>query len=159
MGSVVLAFRQQATKALPAAATAAQVQAALQALPTVGLVSVEVVTPGNADALCLPGGNQLLVTFLTVHGDLPPIRVATQNVDAFEVSEYRAGSKQDVACANRGLCDADTGLCSCFAGFGSSAGQGGPGSLRDCGYPLPLLSSQQVQQARQAAAEQQQLLQ
>lgn len=159
VGSVVLTFRQYSTKALSALSSTSEVQAALQALPSVGLVSVEVVTPGNNDTFCQVGGNEFLVTFKTVHGDLPPITVDTQNIDTFTISQYQRGTKADVPCANRGLCDAETGLCQCFAGFGSSNGQGEAGLYRDCGYPLPMLSSSMVQQARQIAADQQLLSQ
>ena len=46
------------------------------------------------------------------------------------------GNKENILCSNRGICDHMTGLCTCFRGFGSSDGNGGPGTRGDCGHFL-----------------------
>ena len=52
------------------------IQAALQTMSGVGLVSVEVTNDDTGALLCTSVGNQFMVTFLTVHGQLPLITVA-----------------------------------------------------------------------------------
>jgi hypothetical protein len=76
-----LSFRGARTRALPFSASAAQVQAALQALPTVGRVDVTYSrnsVAGSPDHFCLPApySQQVYFAFHTQHGDLPPLRVA-----------------------------------------------------------------------------------
>jgi len=69
------------------------------------------------------------------------------------VMQVVKGSRENVECAGRGLCDHGTGQCNCFKGYGSSNGlptwgngkvqfddtgthvtTGGEGSRRDCGF-------------------------
>lgn len=141
LGDIILSFRQYSTSVLSAASTTSEVQAALELLPSVGKVSVETYVAGANNSLCLTTGNQFLVTFLTVHGDLPLITYNTNNIGTFAVTKYQAGTKQDIECSGRGLCDHTTGLCECFSGYGSSDGQGNAGSFRDCGYLEPIEAS------------------
>lgn len=50
-------------------------------------------------------------------------------------------TEEDVSlytCSNHGICNHETGNCQCFSGWGSSDGNGGLGSLRDCGHRLAL---------------------
>lgn len=136
-GSVVLSFRQQSTAALPASATTSEVAEALQALSSVGRVTVTVLQPTGNNSLCDVGGSEFLVTFKTVHGSLPKITASTININSFTVTEYKKGTKQDIVCSGRGLCNVESGLCECFAGFGSSDGDTNAGTRRDCGYVLP----------------------
>jgi len=95
------------------------------------------------DMMCnVDGNNTVIVTFLQEHGDLPPITVTGTgphkdkvDVDADGTGAYsRTGTKESVECSGRGLCDRNTGLCKCYAGYASSDGRGGKGDLRDCGH-------------------------
>jgi len=161
LGSLVLTFRGQSTPILSGSINAAYLTAALEALSTVGIVSIEPLGQGGVDMLCTPEGNNFLVTFKTQHGDLPLLTYKTQNIDTFSVTTLIVGtkvkftsysincfisfisnyhsiiSKEMVSCSNKGLCDAATGLCSCFAGFGSSDGMGNRGNMNDCGWVMP----------------------
>ena len=121
-------------------ATSAQVQAALQSVSAVGLVSVDVNDAYGEDRLCSPKGSAMLVTFRTAHGPLPLLQHSLQNIANLFVTEYRRGNKAELECSGRGVCDHTLGLCECFGGYGSSDGMGGAGSLRDCGYVLPMVA-------------------
>lgn len=143
-GNIVLTFRQYSTTPLAPNSTSADVRTALELLPSVGEVSVEPFGPSDIDRICQPAGNQLIVTFKTEHGDLPLIQFAVENIDGvsdfFNIVEHLPGTKENLECAGRGLCDHSNGQCSCFPGYGSSDGKGGKGNNRDCGYLEPILA-------------------
>lgn len=144
-GSIVFTFREQTSPAVPVTATSAQIKAALEAMSTIGEVAVEPYVENGPDILCNSQSNQLIVTFLTVHGNLPMIDFQRQNVNSFTVTEYAAGNKENLECSGRGLCDHSTGMCNCFEGFGSSNGKGGRGSKRDCGYQEPIVNPSKIE--------------
>lgn len=52
-----------------------------------------------------------------------------------------SGSKENVFCSNRGLCDVQTGSCQCFHDFYSSDGRGSAGGRGDCGHQLQEITS------------------
>lgn len=139
LGIIVLSFREDSTIVLSPTTTTAQLQAALEAMPTAGIVAVETLDPTSADSLCLITGQSIVVTFKTVHGALPMIGYNVKAIDTFAITELAKGSKENDVCSNRGLCDHATGVCACFPGYGSSDGQGGPGGLHDCGYIEPVI--------------------
>lgn len=160
-----LSFQNAATATFGASTSAYALQQLLQALPTVGAVSVSYsrgVTFCNADFGTLPAsGNVVAITFLTAHGPLPSlvvldgqgallsgvlnnaISVAAGGVSltyntasGVALAPSVVGTKENAPCANRGVCDMATGTCACFPGFASSNGRGGQGSSGDCGYAL-----------------------
>jgi len=137
IGNVIFTFRQGVSVAVSVTASVTDVKNALQAIPTVGLVAVETVIVTNPNTLCTPAGNQFLVTFLTTHGALPLMQLASNYIDLITISENVQGTKEHDTCSGRGLCDPTTGLCTCFLGFSSSDGMGNQGILGDCGYTIP----------------------
>ena len=50
------------------------------------------------------------------------------------------GTHENHVCSDRGICDFLTGICGCFAGYGSSDGSRGEGKRGDCGYVEPYLT-------------------
>lgn len=52
---------------------------------------------------------------------------------ALRVYSYRS-ARTEVPCSNRGVCDYNTGTCTCYDGYQSSNGQGKRGTRGDCGY-------------------------
>lgn len=142
LGSVVLTFREKTTVPLTTTATITQVKEALEALDSIGEVAVEVLNPTGTNSLCTAAGNTFVVTFRTEHGDLPMIQGDETNIDSFSIVEYAKGTKENLVCSGRGLCNHDTGMCECIEGFGSSDGKGYKGTKRDCGYQLPIVSQE-----------------
>jgi hypothetical protein len=119
--------------------TAAGLKAALEALPSVGYVSVEPKDTSLADQMCLVNAQQeFVVTFLTTHGDLPMIQISNNvGITTLRIAELRAGTKENLECSGRGVCDRAYGTCACFTGFGPSDGMGGMGLIDDCGFLEP----------------------
>lgn len=76
-GSFRLSFRGQLTTALAPEADDADIEAALEALSSIGDVAVTLAT--GTQGVCEPS-NTASVQFLTEHGDLPPIRVVRRDV-------------------------------------------------------------------------------
>jgi hypothetical protein len=141
LGLFRLSFRQASTIELPANATLDIIQNALESLSTVGTISIDTYSNLSGDGavqLCTPSGNQFVITFLSVHGPLPLLQITSSNIDSLTVSELVAGTKENIQCSGRGLCDPTTGACDCFTGYGSSDGMGNKGSLGDCGYIEPV---------------------
>lgn len=142
VGTVVLTYKQHDLVSLDATTTAAELAAALEALDIIDDVKVDIDTNGGADSMCTPTGSTFHVQFLTEHGDLPMLQFAVENVDSFEVEEYKKGTKEHWECSGRGLCDRSSGECTCFQGFGSSDGKGQRGNKGDCGYIEPILGGE-----------------
>jgi hypothetical protein len=103
---------------------------------------------GDVNKACTEtGDNTVLVTFLTELGDLPaltttdsctiPSCATTFKIETDGAGLSVKGTRERTTCSGRGTCDHFTGLCTCFEGFGSSDGAGGPGIRRDCGYVHP----------------------
>lgn len=150
-GSFALTFRGETTRILEGIESAVDLEAALNALPSTGRVSVTYADPSIysgapdllADSLhlCRSSNQIIAVEFLSPTGDVPPITAKKlENFgidDSIEVSEFIKGTKEYIVCSGRGLCNHDTGLCECFTGFASSDGQGNAGTLRDCGFKSP----------------------
>lgn len=146
-GSFVFEFRGQRTEALSVDSTASDLETAINALSTIERVVIGYDDPSidvNASPLenlkiCRTSVQVLFVEFLSPTGDIPLLKVKSINgVDHIVVSEQTPGTKEDIVCSGRGICDHLTGECECFTGFASSDGQGNSGILRDCGYKSPV---------------------
>ena len=124
----------------------ADVEAALEALTTITDVNVYL-DNNSADPttqiVCDSGGTTFHVEFLSPTGDVPLLIHTTENLDDFTVTETTKGDKEWITCSGRGICDHETGTCSCATGFTASNGQGASGTLQDCGYKTPIVATEE----------------
>jgi hypothetical protein len=145
-GTFTLTYLGKTTQPIAYNAKISDVTAALSALSTIGLTSampavgmakVSVSMPTSAQA-CLPAGATWYVTFLQQFG--PVNNMVPQSLSlggaspTITVSTVVVGSKENIMCSNRGICDEAVGQCSCSLGFDSSNGYNGAGTRDDCGY-------------------------
>jgi hypothetical protein len=100
------------------------------------------------NAMCTTSGGVTKVTFRLPHGDVPDISVTAYGTLAGTINvhtngqwsgidphtESARGTRESIECSNRGICDYDTGTCSCVPGFTHSDGFGNIGNRGDCGY-------------------------
>ena len=77
------------------------------------------------------------IQFNTEHGDLPMLVAISTGIDSIKITEAVVGTKEQITCSGRGICNEVTGLCSCFKGYSSSNGMGDLGTINDCGYIEP----------------------
>ena len=148
---VVLEFRRERTALIPVTATAAELKAALEALPTVIAGGITIAYSEGHTAFCgcanctSPTSNIVSVTFTRDGGDLPLIQEVASLHTGWDMkvnaTKMTAGTKPVVECSNKGTCDSSSGVCTCYVGWGSSNGMGGVGTLADCGYRIPLLTT------------------
>ena len=155
-----LTFRGASTQPIAYDASSTDVKRALEALPTIGSVSI------TGDVFCVPpcatcGGpstcssdsdahkacdvhgyplnvGNFSIEFTSELGDVPPLRVdATKLLEGtVYVGEFVKGSKADVVCSHRGTCDELSGDCECFAAYTSSDANNSFGLREDCGVML-----------------------
>ena len=124
--------------------TGAMLKANLESIPGIRVVSIDAfdAAKDTTARMCTTAGNNLVVTFLTEHGDLPVLQPVflPQNTAGMSVTAafYITGTKEMMECSGRGLCNRAQGSCTCFPGYGSSDGQGNIGTYGDCGYIEPL---------------------
>lgn len=136
-GSIALTFRDQTTSPLSPTATLSELKAALESLSTVGKIDIQYNQEYGTDSICAAGGHVLNINFLTTHGNLPLIKYSLDSINTFTITKVRSGTKENLECSGKGLCNRSTGLCECFEGYGSSDGMGNIGYLGDCGYREP----------------------
>ena len=98
MPTFVFQFRDAQSTVLAATSSASDVVAALEAMQTVGVVAVSLTMVGSlnvASAACTSApGSTITITFLTVHGDIPPLRVVMSGANVAS-GYWAAGSGWD----------------------------------------------------------------
>ncbi|CAM9494096.1 unnamed protein product [Scytosiphon promiscuus] len=146
-GTFTLTFRQAETEPIPTNASSAALKEVLEELATLDVISVAL---GTSSTVCQEDGSDIMsVTFVTQHGDVPllvaddSLLIDDSNGGApgsgnVTVTEHVQGTTEEDVCSNHGLCDRETGECSCFTGWSSSNGAGGIGDRSDCGYRVPM---------------------
>lgn len=146
LGSFEMTFRGFTTLAIDSNAPPEIVKERLEKLQSVSAVDIEY----SGTHACENPANEIVVTFTQDFGDLPPIMVvgdnglsiATANAgESFSsFKESKNGTKENLFCSGRGVCDTKSGNCACYVQFGNSNGNGLLGdtdfSRADCGVPI-----------------------
>jgi hypothetical protein len=112
--------------------------------------TLRVITPNpDRPQFCDPTGlTSVEITYVTHQGDQPMLEVipdlqaltgTTPGLPPMEVVEVRKGlgkypGDKYNECNRRGVCNRQTGQCTCQPGYVSSDGYGGRGQLGDCGF-------------------------
>jgi hypothetical protein len=97
------------------------------------------------DRVCAPGYQTVTLTFTQDFGDLPDMSIKTNPnspdflellTDAKLLTEDVKGTRENKVCGGRGLCNVETGVCFCNAGFASGDGSltASAGLRGDCSY-------------------------
>jgi len=152
-GTFKLGFRQEVTDEIAWNASSSAVESALENLGTLSDLNVTFV---NGTHACNTSGEvYMVVSFDTIHSDLPALKIFTDDlvddvnhngnpgtgsielaVDGEQLGGLTSvkGTTENAYCNNRGLCDFTTGTCHCFENWASSNGKGDVGNRGDCGY-------------------------
>lgn len=133
-GDFTVKFRTFTTEAISGTAAAADVEAALELLPSIR--NVTVTFDSSNTAVCKSGGTTVTsITFNSEHGDLPDITVTDSVTNgALTQGTTTTGTKEEVECSARGVCNGRTGRCHCAPCYGPSDRSGNPGQYNDCGH-------------------------
>ena len=130
-GTFQLSFRGETTEDIAYSATLFELESALEALSTIGDVTILASKSNQGNMVCHSGGNSMNVTFNTELGDVP---LLTSNIGLIVIEEVVASSGALYECSGRGDCDRTTGQCKCWDNRVSSDGKGNAGRRGDCGY-------------------------
>jgi len=141
-GTFTLTYKGKTTVRISFDAKSADVQAALEALPTIGKGNTKIVMIGSSPKACTPTGTSWTVEFLQNFGSLPlmvtdkrKLRYSNSLANSqLVVVKLVEGTKESEQCSNRGICDTPSGVCTCSDFFDTSNGYNRPGTRGDCGY-------------------------
>lgn len=134
-----LGFRGATSQDIHFNATSLEVVKVLQAMPTVGEVTVTYSEGQSAICAREDYGFVANVTFITELGRVPLMIVEENSLfgrpaAVLDITHAQVGSSEALLeCAGRGDCDFDSGLCRCWERQGTSDGVGGFGDRGDCG--------------------------
>ena len=139
-GTFTLTFRGKTTERIPFNSKAAALQAYIEALPTVGKGNVKIIMYGPQ--ACIDYGTSWTVEFLQNFGSLPLMVPDARKLlysNSLTLSELNVvklvdGTKEELACSNRGICDTTSGVCTCSDFFDTSNGYNLAGTRGDCGF-------------------------
>lgn len=128
-GTFMLTFRQDTTGPIKFDASATEVEAALEALDTLGDVDVSFSCGTSA---CNSGGVTITVTFVGNGGDVPSLSSTSSTLQVASHNEsVVATTTKEVECSNHGICSRTSGLCKCSMGyFGIACDQRTANTLR-----------------------------
>ena len=144
-GSFTLSFRNHTTDLIAYDATPQRVELALEALVSIGQVSVFVMEGSDSPSkMCnnnAATSHYVDVRFDTELSVVPNMVIGTDttthgSAKALFLIQKTVGSGTLKECSGKGECDRQNGVCKCWPNWGSSDGFGNRGTRGDCGYTL-----------------------
>jgi hypothetical protein len=147
-GTFTLSFRSKTSKPIAFNANVVTLTNAINNITSIGAGGVNIILQSTTQA-CTPEGSSWTVEFLQNYGALPRlvpnatglVFLTAAFTPFITVTEQVQGTREDVFCSNRGVCDTTTGVCACSPNFITSNGLMNnnakdlqPGTRGDCGY-------------------------
>jgi hypothetical protein len=138
-GYIKLSFRGKETDWISTNTTARVFKSYMEAVPTVGKISVSF----SHSVLCSASGAFTAnVTFLTSFGHIPLMKWSDSldlegGEETVTITRLEEARGEDlVICGGHGDCDTVTGKCQCYGSYTTSDGFGNQGQTGDCGYNI-----------------------
>lgn len=139
-GTFTITFRKKTSAPIPYDAKATELQAYLEAIPTIGAGNINLIM--YSSQACKDAGVSWTVEFKGAFGSLP---LLTGDITKLTFSDLLSvpyivvvkqvdGTKESLSCSGRGICDTTSGVCSCSTSYATSNGYNLPGTRGDCGY-------------------------
>ena len=151
-GTFVVCFRGECTEDINFFDSAEVFNIKLGKVSTIAAVSA-IYTGVNPTACLKDSINTITVTFTQDFGRLPTLVPHTKKLTStdpnsrpvvMKVEHKVIGTKENVPCSNRGVCDVTTGVCTCDIGYTTSNGYGAFGNdlanRGDCGAPITVVT-------------------
>jgi hypothetical protein len=164
-GTFTLTFGDYSSTPISVSATTVEVREALNAMHSIGSVSVTFAETAPVCTLISSGITQVVtVTFLQNFGAARHLYMSSIHSSVCAGSGYtscggggitfarngaallshptavnpvsQTGTKENDACSGRGYCSAISGTCTCYPGYDTSDGRGAAGMRGDCGRTL-----------------------
>ena len=137
-GTFTVQFRGFTSASISATATTQDFASTLSSLPVIGNVTIKMLSSSSVpNQICSSGGNSGDITFVTVVGLTPLLKIATNlltgGTGVINFVRSVAGSGTLIECSGHGNCDRTSGECKCYDTYGTSNGAGDTGLRGDCG--------------------------
>lgn len=145
-GTFTLSFRGKTSLPIPFNAKAYDLQKFIESIPTIGHGNTKIVMYGP-QACTSNGRTSWTVEFKQSFGNIPNLVPdkrkllygTSLSASILTVDTTVMGTKEDLECSNRGICNTADGVCDCSLHFDTSNGYNQPGTRGDCGYSTELI--------------------
>ena len=143
-GEFTISFRERTSRPIPFDAKLIDLVNYIEEIPTIGKGGVTVQMSGDHACTDSNDGAEFTVEFVSNFGDVELLVLDGRNLEFsnFVVGklllavETVKGTKENLECSGRGICDPALGSCMCNLNYDTSNGYNAPGVRGDCGNQL-----------------------